>query len=56
MEIIGEVYDEARIGLVVPEYVTVNSIDELNAQKDRFGSKIIGIDAERVLCALQTVR
>ena len=46
LEIIGEVYDEARIGLVVPEYVTVNSIDELNAQKDRFGSKIIGIDAE----------
>ena len=45
LEIIGEVYDEARIGLVVPEYVTVNSIDELNAQKDRFGSKIIGIDA-----------
>lgn len=45
LEIIGGVYDEARIGLVVPEYVTINSIDELNAQKQRFGSKIIGIDA-----------
>lgn len=45
LEIIGEVFDEARIGLVVPEYVTINSIDELNSQKDHFGSKIIGIDA-----------
>ena len=45
LEIIGDIYDEARIGLVVPEYVTINSIDELNSQKQRFGSKIVGIDA-----------
>lgn len=45
LEIIGDIYDEARIGLVVPEYVTINSIDELNSQKQYFGSKIVGIDA-----------
>jgi glycine betaine/proline transport system substrate-binding protein len=31
-------------GLVVPNYVTINSIDELNANKDKFGGKIIGIE------------
>ncbi|WP_291585823.1 glycine betaine ABC transporter substrate-binding protein [Bacteroides sp.] len=45
LEIIGDIYDKARIGLVVPEYVTINSIGELNSQKDHFGSKIVGIDA-----------
>ncbi|PRZ11714.1 glycine betaine/proline transport system substrate-binding protein [Laceyella sediminis] len=34
----------ARLGLVVPEYVPVDSIEELNANKDLFGGKIIGID------------
>ena len=33
-----------RIGLVVPAYVTIDSIEDLNAQADRFGGKIIGID------------
>jgi glycine betaine/proline transport system substrate-binding protein len=33
-----------RIGLVVPEYVTINSIDELKANADKFKGKIIGID------------
>lgn len=33
-----------RIGLVVPDYVSINSIDELNAQADKFNGKIIGID------------
>jgi glycine betaine/proline transport system substrate-binding protein len=31
-------------GIVVPNYVTINSIDELNANKDKFGGKIIGIE------------
>lgn len=35
---------QAKIGLVVPQYVTVNSIADLNAQQDKFGGKIIGID------------
>ncbi|WP_019850266.1 glycine betaine ABC transporter substrate-binding protein [Desulfitobacterium sp. PCE1] len=35
---------EAKIGLVVPEYVDINSIEELNAHKDKFSGKITGID------------
>lgn len=45
LEVIGNVYDNARIGLVVPEYVTIQSIEELNGHKDKFSSQIIGIDA-----------
>jgi glycine betaine/proline transport system substrate-binding protein len=32
------------MGLVVPSYVPVNSIAELNQQKEKFGKKIIGIE------------
>ena len=35
---------EAKSGLVVPKYVDIKSIEELNAKKDQFDSKIIGID------------
>ena len=45
LEFLGEVYGEARVGLVIPQYVTINSIDELAANKDRFSSEIVGIDA-----------
>ena len=34
----------ARIGLVVPTYVTIDSIAEMNGVADRFGGRIIGID------------
>jgi glycine betaine/proline transport system substrate-binding protein len=34
----------AKIGLVVPEYVTINSIEELNSVKDKFQGKITGIE------------
>ena len=33
-----------KIGLVVPQSVTINSIDELNANATQFGGQIIGID------------
>lgn len=33
-----------RIGLVVPQYVTIDSIDQLNANAKKFDGKIIGID------------
>jgi glycine betaine/proline transport system substrate-binding protein len=33
-----------RIGLVVPKYVTIDSIAELNANADKFKGRIIGID------------
>ncbi|EGW37188.1 glycine betaine ABC transporter substrate-binding protein [Desulfosporosinus sp. OT] len=35
---------EAKIGLVVPKYVDINSIEEMKAKKDQFDGKIIGID------------
>jgi glycine betaine/proline transport system substrate-binding protein len=38
-------YEGARIGLVVPDYVTVNSIEALNGAKDKFSGHIVGIDA-----------
>jgi glycine betaine/proline transport system substrate-binding protein len=33
-----------RVGLVVPSYVTIDSIAELNTHADKFDGKIIGID------------
>ncbi|MCW8808238.1 MAG: glycine betaine ABC transporter substrate-binding protein [Rhodanobacter sp.] len=33
-----------RIGLVVPDYVTINSIGELAANADKFQNRIVGID------------
>ncbi|WP_097003729.1 glycine betaine ABC transporter substrate-binding protein [Lacrimispora amygdalina] len=41
----GVEYENAKIGLVVPSYVDINSIDQLNDSKDKFGGKIIGIDS-----------
>ncbi len=34
----------ARIGLVVPTYVTIDSIEELNSHAKKFDGRIIGID------------
>ncbi len=41
----GPVYEGARIGLVVPSYVEIDSIEEMNDHKDKFDGKITGIDA-----------
>ena len=35
----------AKIGLVVPEYVDIDSIKELNANAEKFDNKIVGIDS-----------
>lgn len=40
---LGESFSDGTTGLVVPSYVTINSIEELNKNKDKFGGKIIGI-------------
>ena len=40
---LGETFSNGTTGLVVPEYVTINSIEELNANKDKFDNEIIGI-------------
>ncbi|PIE74855.1 MAG: glycine/betaine ABC transporter substrate-binding protein [Deltaproteobacteria bacterium] len=34
----------AKIGLVVPKYVTINNIEEINKKYKKFDGKIIGID------------
>ncbi len=44
IEHIGTVYSDGLLGLVVPSYVTINSIEELNSVKDKFGGEIIGIN------------
>lgn len=42
---LGVSYENALLGLVVPSYVDINSVEELNANKDLFGGEIVGIDA-----------
>ena len=44
VENLGPNLEGTEIGLVVPEYVPINSIAELNARTGRFDNKIIGID------------
>lgn len=44
VENLGPNLEGTRIGLVVPEYVTIKSIAELNDNADKFDGKIIGID------------
>jgi glycine betaine/proline transport system substrate-binding protein len=39
--VIGEAFSDATTGLVVPTYVTINSIEELNANKDKFKVKLL---------------
>jgi len=45
VEDLGPLYEGAAIGLVVPEYVTIDSIEELNENADKFEGQIVGIDA-----------
>jgi glycine betaine/proline transport system substrate-binding protein len=44
MEIISPTYKGARIGLVVPTYVTIDAIPQLNDYKEKFRLGIVGID------------
>jgi glycine betaine/proline transport system substrate-binding protein len=41
---LGPSMEGAKIGLVVPKYVTINSIDELDGAAKKFDGEIIGID------------
>lgn len=45
LEDLGHNFNGAKIGLVVPSYVTINSIEELNSEQDKFDGKIVGIDS-----------
>ncbi|PKM49107.1 MAG: glycine/betaine ABC transporter [Firmicutes bacterium HGW-Firmicutes-7] len=42
---LGVTYENARIGLIVPSYLEIDSIEELNANIEMFNGKIIGIDS-----------
>jgi glycine betaine/proline transport system substrate-binding protein len=42
---LGVVYQGTQSGLVVPAYVTIDKISELNDHSDQFDGKITGIDA-----------
>ncbi|WP_308462430.1 glycine betaine ABC transporter substrate-binding protein [Clostridium weizhouense] len=44
VEKIGTNFEGAKIGLVVPSYMNINSIEDLNSVKDELDGKIIGID------------
>lgn len=40
---LGEAFSNGTTGLVVPSYVNISSIEELNAHKDKFSGEIYGI-------------
>ncbi|MFK4444962.1 glycine betaine/proline transport system substrate-binding protein [Caballeronia udeis] len=42
---LGTNFQDAKIGLIVPEDVDVTSLADLEAKKDEFGGRIVGIDA-----------
>ncbi len=44
LELIGTINDNARLGFAVPNYVTIDSVSELNEHIDRFNHQIIGIN------------
>lgn len=44
VEILSEVMTGARIGLMVPTYVDIDSIADLEDHADRFNNQIVGID------------
>ena len=41
---LGPNYRGARIGLVVPDFVTIGTIEQLNHYREKFAAKIIGIN------------
>ncbi|WP_027351205.1 glycine betaine ABC transporter substrate-binding protein [Halotalea alkalilenta] len=45
VEILGTNYEDAKIGLVVPDYVQARSIEDLEAERAAFDGRITGIDA-----------
>ncbi len=45
VELISTWFENARIGLVVPDYVTIESIEDLNGARGKFDGQITGIDS-----------
>lgn len=44
IEDLGSYYDNAKLTIAVPSYVDINSIEELQANADRFDGRIYGIE------------
>lgn len=44
VEMLGKLVSGARLGLAVPDYVPLRSIDELDVNADKFDGRIVGID------------
>lgn len=44
VDVLGKLVSGARLGLAVPDYVPLRSIDELEANADKFNGRIVGID------------
>ena len=44
VDMLGKLVGSARLGLAVPDYVSLKSIDELDANADKFKGRIVGID------------
>ncbi|WP_199911639.1 glycine betaine ABC transporter substrate-binding protein [Dongshaea marina] len=42
---LGSIYKGTEVGLVVPEYVNIDSISQLKANAAKFNNQIVGIDA-----------
>lgn len=42
---LGKVFEGTQSGLVVPQYVTIDKISEMNEHADKFNGEITGIDA-----------
>ena len=49
LEDLGVNYENAMIGLTVPAYVPINSVEELKDNKEMFNGEIIGIDSGAVV-------
>ena len=42
---LGVIYEGTQSGLIVPKYVSINKISQLNDYADKFNKQIVGIDA-----------
>ncbi len=45
LEDLGAYYENAKLTVAVPDYVDITSIEDLKANADRFGGRIVGIEA-----------
>ncbi len=52
IERVGINFDSARLGLVVPQYVPINSVEQLNEHAARFGKRIVGIESGSCLAGM----